>query len=195
MATASCTLVRKNYYNGGWKGWDRASGNAGSSYPYVLEFTTPSFLGASASITFDLTLISGSTSSPTLRYGIATSADNKDSYAGGGEVSDPYKFVGGTWSVTGLTSGLTNASRSLTIETTDLKPNTTYYLYLWNYNGSYCMVWSLDSCTASLDYVNSLVYIDNGTNVEAYMIFVDNGSGWDQHMPYVDNGSGWDLCS
>lgn len=39
-----------------------------------------------------------------------------------------------------------------------------------------------------------LVYIDNGTTLEAYMIYIDNGSSWDQYVPYIDNGSGWDMC-
>ena len=40
-----------------------------------------------------------------------------------------------------------------------------------------------------------LVYIDNGTTLEAYLIYIDNGSSWDQHIPYIDNGSGWDMCN
>ena len=40
-----------------------------------------------------------------------------------------------------------------------------------------------------------LVYIDNGTTVEAYLIYIDNGSSWDQYIPYIDNGSGWDICN
>lgn len=42
---------------------------------------------------------------------------------------------------------------------------------------------------------SGLVYIDNGSSIEAYQCFIDNGSGWDQYMPYIDNGSSWDLCS
>lgn len=38
-----------------------------------------------------------------------------------------------------------------------------------------------------------LVYIDNGTTVEAYMVYIDNGSSWDQYAPHIDNGSGWDV--
>lgn len=40
-----------------------------------------------------------------------------------------------------------------------------------------------------------LVYIDNGTTLEAYLIYIDNGSSWEQHIPYIDNGSGWDMCN
>ena len=40
-----------------------------------------------------------------------------------------------------------------------------------------------------------LVYIDNGTSLEAYMVFIDNGSGWDQYAPHIDNGSAFVLYS
>lgn len=40
-----------------------------------------------------------------------------------------------------------------------------------------------------------LVYIDNGTVIEAYQVYVDNGSTWELYAPYVDSGTGWDLCS
>ena len=40
-----------------------------------------------------------------------------------------------------------------------------------------------------------LVFIDNGTTLEAYLVYIDNGSSWDQYVPYVDNGNGWDMCS
>lgn len=278
MGTAPCTLVQKTYYNGGWTAWNQASGYAGGNYPYVLQFETGSFPGASASITFALALVAPEIN-PKFRWGLATSDGYKDNYVGGGEApSDPARFASGVWEVYDLTNGLTNATRYLTINTSGLKPNTTYYLYLWNYNGSSCTVWGLGSCSASLDYVLTynlsitaetgstitvnrtsspvgltgaisdgatiyagdvltitfeadsgyeivthtvngasfasggthtveadvvivitanrlgLIYIDNGTKVEAYMIYIDNGSSWDQYIPYVDNGSGWDLC-
>ena len=40
-----------------------------------------------------------------------------------------------------------------------------------------------------------LVYIDNGTTVEAYLVYIDNGTSWEQYIPYIDNGSGWDMCN
>lgn len=40
-----------------------------------------------------------------------------------------------------------------------------------------------------------LVYIDNGTTLEAYLIYIDNGSFWEQYAPYIDNGSSWELLT
>ena len=38
---------------------------------------------------------------------------------------------------------------------------------------------------------SGLVYIDNGTQFEAYQMFIDNGTNWDQVIPYMDNGTEW----
>lgn len=40
-----------------------------------------------------------------------------------------------------------------------------------------------------------LIYIDNGSKIEAYQVYIDNGSGWDLYAPHIDNGTGWNLCS
>ncbi len=40
-----------------------------------------------------------------------------------------------------------------------------------------------------------LIYIDNGTSIDAYQVYIDNGSSWDLYAPYVDSGSAWSLCS
>ena len=34
-----------------------------------------------------------------------------------------------------------------------------------------------------------IIYIDNGTIFEKYMVFIDNGTSWDQYIPYIDNGT------
>ena len=40
-----------------------------------------------------------------------------------------------------------------------------------------------------------LVYIDNGSTLQACLVYIDNGSSWDMCIPYLDNGTNWDLCS
>lgn len=54
------------------------------------------------------------------------------------------------------------------------------------------------SLSGSMDLTKinrGLVYIDNGSGLEAYQAFIDNGSSWDQYIPYIDNGSTWDMCN
>lgn len=57
--------------------------------------------------------------------------------------------------------------------------------YTPNGNVTLYAVWKADG----------LVYIDNGTSLEAYQVFIDNGSGWDQYAPHIDNGSTFVLYS
>ncbi len=48
---------------------------------------------------------------------------------------------------------------------------------------------------ATVTALMGLVYIDNGTEFEAYQIYIDNGTNWEQYIPYIDNGSSWDICN
>lgn len=48
---------------------------------------------------------------------------------------------------------------------------------------------------ATTTRILGIIYIDNGTTFEKYMVFVDNGTSWDQYIPYIDNGTGWDQYS
>lgn len=43
--------------------------------------------------------------------------------------------------------------------------------------------------------ISGVIYIDNGTILEPYLVYIDNGSSWDLYIPYVDNGSSWDVIS
>lgn len=43
--------------------------------------------------------------------------------------------------------------------------------------------------------ISGVIYIDNGTTLEPYLVYIDNGSSWDLYIPYVDNGSSWDVIS
>ena len=43
--------------------------------------------------------------------------------------------------------------------------------------------------------VGGLVYIDNGTSIDAYQAYIEDGSSFDMYAPDIDNGSGWDLYS
>ena len=40
-----------------------------------------------------------------------------------------------------------------------------------------------------------IVYIDNGTKLEAYLPYIDNGTSWDLYLAYVDNGADWEIIS
>lgn len=42
---------------------------------------------------------------------------------------------------------------------------------------------------------SGVVYVDNGTKLEAYLPYIDNGSSWDLYLVYIDNGTDWDIIS
>lgn len=43
--------------------------------------------------------------------------------------------------------------------------------------------------------ISGVIYIDNGTVLEPYLVYIDNGTSWDLYLAYVDNGSSWDIVS
>lgn len=78
--------------------------------------------------------------------------------------------------------------------------STGYEIATHTVNGSSFTSGSSHTVTANVSVVATaavlgLVYIDNGSTFDAYMIFIDNGSAWEQYIPYIDNGSSWDICN
>ena len=43
--------------------------------------------------------------------------------------------------------------------------------------------------------ISGVIYIDNGTTLEPYLVYIDNGTNWDLYVAYIDNGSSWDTIS
>ena len=43
--------------------------------------------------------------------------------------------------------------------------------------------------------LSGVVYIDNGTALEPYLIYIDNGTNWDLYLACVDNGTSWTIIS
>ena len=41
---------------------------------------------------------------------------------------------------------------------------------------------------------SGVIYVDDGTTIEKYLVYVDKGSRWDRYVPYIDNGSTWNIC-
>lgn len=205
---ASCTYVAQ-YSSSKWETDNPYChvGTQGTSnyYASMIKFTTPSFIGRSKKIEFKLAIAATSTTTAYLRYAIATSDKNKNSYTKTyGAVSDAYQIVDGTVNISATTQ---IGYKTISIETDKLNSNTTYYLFLWsdrdgNSNSS-VTIQPQGMTISGSNKVNhtititiddaGIVYIDNGTTFEAYYVYIDNGSGWDRYIPYIDNGSGWDL--
>lgn len=41
--------------------------------------------------------------------------------------------------------------------------------------------------------ISGVIYIDNGTSLEPYLVYIDNGANWDLYLAYIDNGTGWNI--
>lgn len=169
-------------------------------YPVAVKFTTPSFVGTSASVTFSLGLKRGprnGTSSAVLdlRYALCTSDENLTKYdKTTAVVSDANQITAGTVTFSELTS--TYTGKNLTIQTTQLKGNTTYYLILWGnnsggYQQDYGTLSAANAHSLSVEYSSGLGYIGGA----AYTVHIGNGSGFDMYIPYVGNGKDWEICS
>lgn len=205
MATNSvnCTIVGhtfgyETFVNYGVTHPCYAGYNNYNYYAYVMKFTTPTFAGASESINFNIWMYQGIGTSVKLRYAICSSDTNKNLYRGtSSAVTDSYQIKAGTVSLSGISS--TKECRTITVSTTGLESNKTYYLMLWAYNQTGVELLEVNSAWGSysvtLGYNDSVVWIDTGSKFEAYQCYIDNGTSWDLYVPYIDNGSSWDTVS
>lgn len=129
------TIVASCGYNGGWTAYGQAQVYAGyaasTKFAAVVQLMTPQFAGKSISMTISLM---GNTfrpagGSPTLRWALCSSDENKSSYVNPGAVTnDPYQMASGT-----ITFTKENTLHDITIEMDSLEGSTYYYLVLWGY--------------------------------------------------------------
>lgn len=204
--SASATILNHNYYNtdyGGWLGWNNGQcyfGKNGDHYfPYILKFKTPSFDGGSKSVSFSFAIWrQKGTSSVACHYAICSSDKNKDSYVGkSGSVTDEYQVATGKVTFSNLSGSGVTYEKTFTANVSGLRPNTTYYLYFWpaTTGSQFAVMMEPSYISATLYYIQGLVYLDSGSKEEAYQSYIDNGSSWDLFIPNGDNGSGWDIFS
>ena len=201
---ASCTYVSQSCYN--VSAWQTDNpychvGTQGSSNycTAMIKFTTPSFTGNSTNIKFKFYVGATSKTTVSLRYAIATSDKNKNSYTKTySTVSDSYQVASGT---TSLDATNTLGTDTISINTTALQGGNTYYLFLWSSksgdSNSYVTIQPQGvgevNHTITITYEDGgHVYIYDGTNFVAYDVYVYNGSDWDRYTPYIYNGSDWD---
>lgn len=115
-------------------------GNGTTHYEYVLSFTTGDFVGESKSITFNIKMGNSSQGATrTYRWALL----NSDSSVVGRdtsvnlyfdkhvEVTDPNQLAQGTVTWTDMNK---DTHKVLTVEASELKANTNYFLVLWAYS-------------------------------------------------------------
>ncbi len=82
-------------------------------------------------------------------------------------------------------------------DTKDIKPNTTYYVYLIPTSTSKSWLESNRSqVDATLEYVSDRhVHISNGESLKKYVAHIHDGTKFKKHEPYIFDGSEWKPCS
>lgn len=132
---ANCTFIDQNgAHNGAWvnaKTWNYAGSAVGYYYTAMITFKTPALTCKSNNVTFNIAMAQLNGSALTLRYAICSSDVNKAKYCNVyGAVSDTYQLATGTVNISGL--GTTVSYHKISVDTTALSGNTTYYLFLWS---------------------------------------------------------------
>lgn len=195
------SVVGQTYYDGGWKEYSSSIGMVGYAgnkyFTYILQFTTPEYVGTSESVTISFQLQASGSTTANLYWSLCTSDENRDRYVNttSAYVYDSMSIEMSPIQFSDLSTTAFTA-RSIEIHTTKLKPSTTYYLVMWGatyHTDSLVLVGGTNDVSVSIAYTSGLVYIDNGSGFEAYQCYVDNGSSWDLCIPYIDNGVSWDM--
>jgi hypothetical protein len=179
--------------------------------PAYMKFTTPKFNGTSKNIKIKLYIIDTNnyervTFRVPLRYAVCKSYANRNSYRNTvSDVSDEHQIVSGVWEVKYYKAGVNfmDYTEELTIECTKLKPNTTYYLFLWGSDTPSPMYqWlrniqprsgSWDKHVVTVTYYENAAHIDTGSEIKTCECYIDIGDSWKPIVPYVDTGTSWSI--
>ena len=129
--TVNCSFIGQCYAtgNGAFGEYsttaDKLAGsNSAGYYAYVLQFQTGNFTGDCEKLDLNLSLKTMYHANLNLRYALATSDANRNSYRSTyAEVADDNQITSGVFALTGLTNAY--QVRTLSIETDALEPNTT----------------------------------------------------------------------
>lgn len=214
MAQHSCTNIVQNAWNGGWYTFGSGSYWAGFAnnpdrvwyYTTVIAFTTPDFSGVSEWVSINYSAKKEySNGDPVLRYALCVPAAGetfdsfKDNYVGhGNSVSDFRAIASGEKTHGGAQKYY--SLWNLTFSSQDLKPNTTYYLFLWaKYTGSkyssYMRINAPSAHSVTLGVQDGLARIRVGGSWQKAQVWVRWGGSWKKARPWVRwNGSWKNTC-
>lgn len=141
--TIDCSIIGQTYATGNGTfgayattGNKYAGANSSSYYAYILQFQTGDFTGDCEKLDLNLSIKSMYHANLTLRYALATSDENKNSYRSTtNEVTDSNQIASGQFALNGLSTSAYQ-THTLSIDTDALEPGTVYYLFLWGTNKS-----------------------------------------------------------
>ena len=138
-------------------------------------------------------------SSVNLRWALCSSDENINSYntanAVSNGVSDPNQIASGTVTFDGLSSSISSI-KTLTIQTTALKPGVSYFLVLWGdssagYVGDTATMNAASNHSVLLEYGSGVVRIRVGNEWKAATPHIWKGGKWVLAIPGIWKGSEW----
>ena len=192
---------RMQYQNGQWGDWYASPttspvnvgiagvmSDSGAIYACCIKITVPNFVGVSDYISMKLGDQQGdSYNRRYVQYALCSSDANKDMYATTSEVTEENQIAVGTF-------GLLNRDTEYTevrINTRNLLPGHTYYLFLYPSLDNPVRVWC--NLQPTISYDKGLVNIDIGSSHEYYQCCIDNGANWDFFVLHAEDGTAWDM--
>jgi hypothetical protein len=138
MATAAITYNSFAWYNGGWASWSTASTNGYIGYnsnlsPYYtvscIKLTTPSFVGTSSNLSVKLKIRSNKSTSVQVYVSLSTSpTGGGTTYVGSKPGTDSGRVYSKLHTISDLSP--TESYKTISMDCTELKSNTIYYMYI-----------------------------------------------------------------
>lgn len=181
MATiVNCTHEGQYYNNSAWGTFNKNQAcyvgtNANGANVTVIKFTTPSFSGVSSEVTISFPTVGIGGVYSELYYALCTSDANAMSYLGTTSstpspesIVDEYRITTGT-----IDRFYPGDQVTFTINTSELQPNTAYYIILWGQN-----TWSRaqinTNITETLAYeeIRGVVYIGDDTTHNEHTVYI-----------------------
>ena len=194
---ALCTIAGQNGFTESHSTYSTDGTYAGYGnekyWIYILKLRTPAFRGKSRKIRFDLMIHGVSVEKSDLRYALCSSDENWASYRyTDKEVADPAQLTAGVLNMTGLTSS--GKIYAIEIDTAELRPDTDYYLYLWDHDTTAGLVRMSNAAnhTVTVSYRQTggaRIFVDGAPKLFPAIIWT--GTKWKRFIPIVYTADGW----
>lgn len=180
------------------------AGGASNDHTFtgILRFKTPDIpcaISQYVKFTISLYQCTNDVHASALRYAICAYDSHYDYYYNMcGDVNDNAQLATGhITKAENITANEGNTSFTLqfTVDIQTLKPNTTYYLFMWPDSAADSLRIASNIVDPRIEFghVVGCVHIDDGDGFAMYQCYIDNGLSWDLYAPYIDDGSNWDL--
>lgn len=214
MSTYACTALSQDAWNGAWYGFGSSARDAGFTvnstgkktyYTTVIRFTTPSFSGESELVEIQYSAkehFVKDGGDVTLRWALCVEDANgncesyRDEYWGIGSAVAKHTYQIDSGEKTHGNGTSSYSDWSITISSTAIEPDTTYYLFLWAKNDSsgYSSLMTIagpSNHSATVTVKDDLVWIRDGGSWKRARVWIRDGGTWKRALPWIRDGGTW----